>query len=88
MKQDTLFHADDSGIAVKGIGSGELICITPTNDNLRITVNDVMCVPLVQDGLLSVSYLTQREFRVTFENEACIFIKGNDSWFGKSRRKT
>jgi hypothetical protein len=56
--EDAVFLVDDSGITVKGIGNDELMCITPTNDNLRITVNDVTYVPLLQGGLLSMSCLT------------------------------
>jgi hypothetical protein len=56
--ENTVFLADNSGIAVKGISNSELMCITPTRDNLRITVNDVMYVPSLHGGLLSTSCLT------------------------------
>jgi hypothetical protein len=56
--EDTVFLADYSDKAVKDISNGKLMCITLTSDNLKITLNDVMYVPSLQGGLLSMSCLT------------------------------
>jgi hypothetical protein len=35
---ESVFLADDSCIAVKGVGHGELTCITPAKDDMKVTL--------------------------------------------------
>jgi hypothetical protein len=49
--EDTVFLADDSSIAVKDVGSGELIYIMPT------TVKSVMYIPSLPGGVLDPTWM-------------------------------
>lgn len=75
--EDTVFLADDSSIAVKDVGSGELIYIMPT------TVKSVMYIPSLPGGVLDPTWM-QGDLRWWSIYK---YPGKGDIWFSKSRQK-
>ncbi|KHJ41275.1 zinc knuckle [Trichuris suis] len=55
----------------KGIGDGRVRCRLPNGNIEDITLRDVLYVPELGGGLMSVSKITKNGYRVIFENEGC-----------------
>ncbi|KFD64371.1 hypothetical protein M514_23395 [Trichuris suis] len=55
----------------EGIGDGKVRCRLPNGNIEDITLRDVLYVPELGGGLMSVSKITKNGYRVIFENEGC-----------------
>ena len=71
-----VYLANGSTVKVAGIGEGWITCRLPDNGFQKILIQEVLYVPELDCGLLSVRKITELGFRVTFEKNFCSFYEG------------
>lgn len=74
----TVTLADGKKTEVMGTGNGTLICIDKEGKPISIVLSDVLYVPRLTSGLISVSSLTRKGLQVLFTGEQCIIKGKND----------
>jgi transposase InsO family protein len=69
--------ADGQKLSTLGIGTGYLNCEFDSQHN-KIKVADVLFVPQLKGNLISVRKLTERQFKVVFENDSCKIMRNDE----------
>lgn len=72
----TIFLADGSSVKAAGIGDGRLACKISNNRVQIIELKNVLYVPQLDGGLLSVRRITEQGHRVVFKGDTCTFYQG------------
>lgn len=67
--------ANGDSADVHGVGDGYLICKDDKGKQNTILVKDVLYVPTLEENLLSVRKLTEKDFQVKFTGKICNIIK-------------
>lgn len=66
---------DDRGLEMERTGKGVLICETPDGPK-DIMCNDVLYAPEMKNWVISVSQITGREYKVSFEGDQGVLKLG------------
>lgn len=72
----TVFLADGSAVKTAGTGEGHLACEVSDNRVQAIELTDVLYVPQLDGGLISVPRITEKGYRVIFERNLYIIYHG------------
>uniref|UniRef100_A0A4Y0BLU3 Retrovirus-related Pol polyprotein from transposon TNT 1-94 n=1 Tax=Anopheles funestus TaxID=62324 RepID=A0A4Y0BLU3_ANOFN len=64
--------ADGKRVEVAGFGSGRINCLAENGELRAIEISEVLYVPSLTTGLISVSVLTKKGFNVEFTESKCI----------------
>jgi len=76
----TIFLADGSPVEAAGIGEGRLACRITNNRVQTIELKDVLYIPRLDGGLLSLQKITEHGFRVILKKKTpALCIKSNES---------
>lgn len=67
----TVFLADGSSVQAGGIGDGWINCLLPSGKSQSINLKNVLFVPQLDCGLLSVQRITQHGLKVVFDGVHC-----------------
>ncbi|KAK2575182.1 hypothetical protein KPH14_012892, partial [Odynerus spinipes] len=76
--KDKVYLANGKNLEVKVKGTGKLNCITDSNKEKIITVEDVLYVPDLCESLLSVRRIQAKGCEVNFKNDTCNIIKNKE----------
>lgn len=71
----TVYLADGSSVAAAGVGEGQFYCELSDRRIREVRLENVLYIPQLDDGLLSVKRITEHGHRVTFENDTCSIYK-------------
>lgn len=71
-----IFLADGSSVDVAGIGEGYLKCRTTDKLIQTIELKNVLYIPRLDGGLISVLKIIEHGFRVIFEKNDCTIYRG------------
>ena len=77
--KNSVYMADNLEVPVKGIGDRWLYCITPEDTVEKIHIKDVLYVPSLDGGLLSVPRITRGGYKVVFEGKTCSICQKNSA---------
>lgn len=72
-----VYLANGSHVSATGIGGGYLQCSLPAGQEQIIQLSDVLYVPELEGGLLSVRRIIQHGFKVVFEKNVCTIRQGS-----------
>lgn len=70
--------ADGGSVISQGKGTVKLRIMIEGNRSVNVTISDVLFVPELDENLISVSKMTNKEFDVLFSGKQCFLIKGNE----------
>ena len=70
-KSENVTIADGKVIKAKGVGKGFVHCYNDEGGVNKIILNDVLYVPELDEGLISVRKITEKGFEVKFKDNEC-----------------
>lgn len=73
----TIYLADGSSVAAAGVGEGQFYCESSDGRIQEVRLKNVLYIPQLDDGLLSVNRITEQGHRVTFENDTCSIYRNH-----------
>lgn len=71
-----VFLADGSVAKSHGMGEGLLKCVDEEGNNLQVRLTEVLYIPALDSGLISVRKLTEKGFAVSFGSSSCAIVSG------------
>ncbi|KYN16081.1 hypothetical protein ALC57_11670 [Trachymyrmex cornetzi] len=73
----TVSLADGSSVGTAGIGNGSLVCRISNNRLQTIELKNVLYIPQLNGGLISVRKITEQGYQVTFKENTCHIDQGH-----------
>ena len=69
--EEKLRLANGNYVKIHGIGEGNIICQDDKGTYTHVTMKDVFFVPNLQENLISIKRLAEKEIQVNFKEEKC-----------------